>query len=86
MSHGLKPSLFVKMANQDLEVNIEVVKNIFRSEKTSIQGKFSHYEETYDGTASGWYKFRKDLASAVGNDEIQVLYRLLHNILRMMIM
>jgi len=50
----------------ELRVNVEKSIGWFRTEKTSIVGRFSYYEETYDGTESGWYKFRKDVAGAAG--------------------
>jgi len=40
--------------------------SLFRKECSTFSGKISHYEETYDGSGSGYYKFRKDVGSAAG--------------------
>jgi len=36
------------------------------SAQIRITGRFTHYEETHDGTESGLYKFKKDIAAAIG--------------------
>jgi hypothetical protein len=52
------------------EIIIENNSKIFTKE-----GSKTLYEETYDGTHSGWYKFQKDIASEVGiKDEHWKLY------------
>jgi len=48
----------------------------FFSEVTTLKGRISHYEETHTGSGAGYFKFRKDVASAMGysddNFQLQV--------------
>src|SRR5688572_25990316 len=56
------------MSSRDqVAVNVELRTFIpfYISQRTSFLGKFSSYEETYDSTGAGFYKFRKDVAQSL---------------------
>jgi len=55
----------INIYKMSFEVIVEKIHNN-SSNNFTISGKKDLYEESYDGSHAGWYKFRKDIASQAG--------------------
>eukprot|EP01116_Phalansterium_solitarium_P016889 TRINITY_DN4021_c0_g1_i2.p2 TRINITY_DN4021_c0_g1~~TRINITY_DN4021_c0_g1_i2.p2 ORF type:complete len:145 (-),score=5.73 TRINITY_DN4021_c0_g1_i2:195-629(-) len=53
-----------------LEIRVEHRHGLLSLETFFFDGRFSAYEETHDGTGAGIFKFRKDIAAAVGFEQL----------------